>query len=86
MRAVKRTYVAVEENKVVSLDTLIENLDGDSEVIESILGKFDSTVIVIMNAIEMNAKEGNLSEIISLSSTLNAFSKNSSYPNFFYVG
>jgi len=62
--------LAVEENKLVSLDTLIENLDGDSEVIESILGKFDSTVIVIMNAIEMNAKKGNLSEIISLSPTL----------------
>lgn len=29
--------LAVEENKLVSLDTLIENLDGDSEVIEASL-------------------------------------------------
>ncbi len=39
-------------------------------MLESILEKFDDTAIEQMNAIEMNAKEGNASKIILLSHTL----------------
>ncbi len=59
-----------ENLPLVNLDTILENLDWDYEVLESILEKFDSTVIAYMTSIETNAKKGNVSEIISLAHTL----------------
>ena len=60
----------VDNNPLISLDTLLENLDGDHEVLESILEKFDSTVLSFMDSIETNAKKGKAFELISLSHTL----------------
>lgn len=60
----------VENKPLVSLDTLLENLDNDYEVLESILEKFDSTVLTYMTSIEVSAKKGNAAEIVSLSHTL----------------
>lgn len=60
----------MENDSLVSLNTLVDNLEGDDEMLESILGKFDGTVMAQMNAIEINAKKGKASEIISMSHTL----------------
>ncbi len=56
-RTEKPKDLPVKESPLVNLDTLVENLNGDHEVLESILEKFDSSVIVHMNAIETNAKK-----------------------------
>lgn len=60
----------IKEETLICLDTLLENMEGDHEMLESILEKFDVTVMEQMNAIEMNAKKGKAVEIISLSHTL----------------
>lgn len=59
-----------ESKPLVNLETILENLDWDYEVLESILEKFDSTVIAYMTSIETNAKKGSVSEISSLAHTL----------------
>ena len=65
------TTALPNDNKpLVSLNTLLDNLDNDHEILESILENFDSTVMAYMTSIEANAKTGNAAEIASLSHTL----------------
>ncbi len=52
------------ETSLVNLNTLLENLDGDVEMLESILEKFEPTLLTHMAAIEFNAGKGITSEII----------------------
>lgn len=67
---IKATDTHVITNSLVSLDILLENLKDDHEVLQSILQKFDSTVMGYMTAIETSAKRGLAYEIIPLSHTL----------------
>ncbi|MEO7961498.1 MAG: response regulator [Ginsengibacter sp.] len=58
------------ETSLVSLSTLLENLGGDIEVLENILEKFEPTLLSSMRVIELNASEGNTSEIILAAHTI----------------
>ena len=53
-----------KEASSVNLTTLLENLDGDVEILESILEKFEPTLLTHMEAIESNATKGNTSKIV----------------------
>ncbi len=53
-----------KEASLVNLTTFLENLDGDVEMLESILEKFEPTLLTHMEAIELNAGKSNTSEII----------------------
>ena len=54
----------INKINLVNLTTLLENLDGDIEILESILEKFEPIVLKHMQAIETNAANGNTAEII----------------------
>lgn len=54
------------KTSLVNLNTLLENLDGDIELLENVLEKFEPIVLKHMESIEINATKGNTSEIALL--------------------